>query len=192
MTTLFYPMMNNNYYTPYPTQGDLLDTSENPDGSDYTESLPQEGLTDFDLATFQASQLQYGGMTYPSQGYSLVPPGGPGRSSAATPVGSAYEYFAHEGIEMPESQRTIQKERRKAQNRASQKAFRHRKEARIKELEQNLETLEKNHSDLKSDFDKLKREKDELQAQNDRLAAENVALRSGTVQSGIPRRRYGQ
>ena len=62
------------------------------------------------LTTLQASQLQYGGMTYPSQGYSLVPPGGPGRSSAATPVGSAYEYFAHEGIEMPESQRTIQKE----------------------------------------------------------------------------------
>lgn len=190
-------MMNNNYFTPYPTETDLLETSERHEGSDYTESLPQEGLADFDPAAFQvrllatrttghwtfsivfcilgkllllplrnaarfrslaeswfviyvfshpfhcllnhfllhthmpeivlsgiacstffgllttsqASQMPYGGMTYPSQGYSLVPPGGPGQSSGTTPVGTAYsDYFAREGIEMPESQRTIQKE----------------------------------------------------------------------------------
>ena len=49
--------MMNNYFTPYPTETDLLETSERHEGSDYTESLPQEGLAEFDPAAFQVRLL---------------------------------------------------------------------------------------------------------------------------------------
>ncbi|KAI4116041.1 MAG: hypothetical protein LQ341_007703, partial [Variospora aurantia] len=62
--------------------------------------------------------------------------------------------------------------RRRAQNRASQRAFRERKEKHVQHLEQELETLEdkhrnlqKSHSNLGETNDKLKQEVEQLRSE---------------------------
>ncbi|MCJ1235155.1 hypothetical protein MMC14_003121 [Varicellaria rhodocarpa] len=102
-------------------------------------------------------------------------------------IGSTYEYFSgpilEEDFEMPESQRAIAKERRKAQNRTAQKAFRHRKETRIKELEQRLEVLEKDYKSLEKAFEDLKVEKEQLRTEIEQLSTDNANLRGSAVPS---------
>ncbi|MCJ1308768.1 hypothetical protein MMC25_002422 [Agyrium rufum] len=65
--------------------------------------------------------------------------------------------------------------RRRAQNRASQRAFRERKERHAQELQQQLDELESKHSDLMCNYKKLDQHNaemaDELQALRDKLAA---------------------
>ncbi|KAI9817697.1 MAG: hypothetical protein M1832_004591 [Thelocarpon impressellum] len=66
---------------------------------------------------------------------------------------------------------TPAKSRRKAQNRAAQRAFRERKDRYLKDVEQKLHALEATSSTLMSDNERLKREVE-------KLASENEILRS--------------
>ncbi|KAI9819134.1 MAG: hypothetical protein M1827_007290 [Pycnora praestabilis] len=66
--------------------------------------------------------------------------------------------------------------RRKAQNRAAQRAFRERKERHVKDLEQKLTSLEEASNNLQADNDRLKRELH-------KVATENKILKATTPQA---------
>ncbi|KAI9833334.1 MAG: hypothetical protein M1819_003729 [Sarea resinae] len=61
--------------------------------------------------------------------------------------------------------------RRKAQNRAAQRAFRERKERHVKELEQKLSSLEQASNSLHADNERLKRELQKVATENEILRA---------------------
>ncbi|CRG85764.1 hypothetical protein PISL3812_02782 [Talaromyces islandicus] len=61
--------------------------------------------------------------------------------------------------------------RRKAQNRAAQRAFRERKERHVRELEQKLNDLEQTSTDLHADNERLKRELARIATENEILRA---------------------
>jgi len=70
--------------------------------------------------------------------------------------------------------------RRRAQNRASQRAFRDRKEKHVKELEQKLGSLEEKHSTLAQDHEALQQEYESTKKQLARVQRENETLRDPT------------
>ncbi|KAH8811707.1 putative AP-1-like transcription factor [Xylogone sp. PMI_703] len=74
--------------------------------------------------------------------------------------------------------------RRRAQNRASQRAFRDRKEKHMRELEARLTELEGRHSELTASYDSLQVEYATAKEELDRLRKENDAL---TGLSGSPK-----
>lgn len=61
------------------------------------------------------------------------------------------------------------KERKKAQNRAAQKAFRERKEAKLKDLEEKLQKSEKSRQSLRKELEELQRLNIEITAEKRRL-----------------------
>ncbi|KAL9125430.1 MAG: hypothetical protein Q9217_005365 [Psora testacea] len=67
--------------------------------------------------------------------------------------------------------------RRKAQNRAAQRAFRERKERRVKDLELKLKSIEAQSTDLLSDNERLRRELERLATQNEILRATRTPKR---------------
>ncbi|KAL9016262.1 MAG: hypothetical protein Q9185_006384 [Variospora sp. 1 TL-2023] len=62
--------------------------------------------------------------------------------------------------------------RRRAQNRASQRAFRERKEKHVQHLEQELETLEDKHRDLQKSHSSLGETNDKLKQEVEQLRSE--------------------
>lgn len=83
-------------------------------------------------------------------------------------------------------------QRRRAQNRASQRAFRERKEKHVQHLEEQLEDLEtkhrtlaKSYTDLDSTHDKLKREVKQLRGE---LASLKSSREGSVVNSNFPSR----
>jgi len=73
--------------------------------------------------------------------------------------------------------------RRRAQNRASQRAFRERKEKHVKGLERQLEDLHEKHQDLLQSYTRQADEVSKLNGRISELTAELTALRSGPDQS---------
>ena len=69
-------------------------------------------------------------------------------------------------------------QRRRAQNRASQRAFRERKEKHVQELEQQLETLEAKHRALAESHQRLGRTNHDLQQEAQQLRDELKALKA--------------
>lgn len=61
--------------------------------------------------------------------------------------------------------------RRKAQNRAAQRAFRERKERHVKDLELKLKSMDAHSTDLMTENERLKRELDRVATQNEILRA---------------------
>jgi predicted nuclease with TOPRIM domain len=74
-------------------------------------------------------------------------------------------------------------QRRRAQNRASQRAFRERKEKHVKGLENQLEDLHEKHQDLLQSFSRQAGEVSRLNSRISELNAELNALRSCQDQS---------
>ncbi|MCJ1366014.1 hypothetical protein MMC16_005139 [Acarospora aff. strigata] len=68
--------------------------------------------------------------------------------------------------------------RRRAQNRASQRAFRDRKEKHVKDLEHQLEDLGSKHQALLHSYTDLSSANDRLSKEVEKLTAENGSLRS--------------
>ncbi|KAL9131438.1 MAG: hypothetical protein Q9175_006767 [Cornicularia normoerica] len=73
--------------------------------------------------------------------------------------------------------------RRKAQNRAAQRAFRERKERHVKDLELKLKSMDAHSTDLLTEIERLKRELD-------RVATQNEILRADTTSRRAPHREY--
>ncbi|KAH0545146.1 hypothetical protein FGG08_000758 [Glutinoglossum americanum] len=67
--------------------------------------------------------------------------------------------------------------RRRAQNRASQRAFRDRKEKHVKDLERRFEELEGKHKTLQQSYSELSSSQDALKGEIETLEAENELLR---------------
>ncbi|RDW82015.1 hypothetical protein BP6252_03127 [Coleophoma cylindrospora] len=76
--------------------------------------------------------------------------------------------------------------RRRAQNRASQRAFRDRKEKHMRELEQKLGELEGRHNDLTRSYESLQVEYSSVKAELDRLRKDSSKTDSSSPQSYIP------
>ncbi|CZR53119.1 related to AP-1-like transcription factor [Phialocephala subalpina] len=66
--------------------------------------------------------------------------------------------------------------RRRAQNRASQRAFRDRKEKHMRELEQRLSELEGRHSDLSRSYESLQLEYTSVKQELDKLRKDNTRV----------------
>lgn len=66
--------------------------------------------------------------------------------------------------------------RRRAQNRASQRAFRDRKEKHMRELEQRLAELDTRHTDLSRSYESLQNEYTSVKQELDKLRKENARL----------------
>jgi len=73
--------------------------------------------------------------------------------------------------------------RRRAQNRASQRAFRDRKEKHMRELEQRLAELEGRHTDLSRSYDSLQVEYTNVKQELERLRKENARLEGSSSSS---------
>ncbi|KAM0798379.1 hypothetical protein BDR22DRAFT_383321 [Usnea florida] len=67
--------------------------------------------------------------------------------------------------------------RRKAQNRAAQRAFRERKERHVKDLELKLKSMDAHSTDLMTENERLKRELDRIATQNEILRADSTSRR---------------
>ena len=67
-------------------------------------------------------------------------------------------------------------QRRRAQNRASQRAFRDRKEKHMRDLEQRLGELEGRHNDLTQSYESLQVEYSSVKQELDKLRQENERL----------------
>lgn len=74
-----------------------------------------------------------------------------------------------------EKELTPQQSKRKAQNRAAQRAFRERKERHVKELEEKLSNLEATSSNVLSENERLKRELQKITTENQILRATSAA-----------------
>ncbi|KAI9842909.1 MAG: hypothetical protein M1837_006741 [Sclerophora amabilis] len=70
--------------------------------------------------------------------------------------------------------------RRRAQNRASQRAFRDRKEKHVKDLENRLRELEDKHQTLEQSYTDLHAEHSRLQRQMEKLNSESVSRRDAS------------
>ncbi|KAI9781364.1 MAG: hypothetical protein M1816_002384 [Peltula sp. TS41687] len=77
---------------------------------------------------------------------------------------------------------TPAKSRRKAQNRAAQRAFRERKERHVKELEQKVASLEQTSNNLMADNQRLKREIQRISTENEILRATSNAPAASSAQ----------
>jgi hypothetical protein len=75
-------------------------------------------------------------------------------------------------------------QRRRAQNRASQRAFRDRNEKHVKELERRFEELEGKHKTLQQSYSELSGLQDGLRREMEALEAENELLRRTSGSSG--------
>ncbi|EEH34073.1 hypothetical protein PAAG_05122 [Paracoccidioides lutzii Pb01] len=103
-------------------------------------------------------------------------------SNGATQVISGREMqevpadFNHHSSSEEKETLTPAQSRRKAQNRAAQRAFRERKERRVRDLEQELNEYKSNYSSLMEDNESLKR-------QMAKVAMENEILRATSINS---------
>ncbi|SCU94757.1 LADA_0G10968g1_1 [Lachancea dasiensis] len=77
--------------------------------------------------------------------------------------------------------------RKKAQNRAAQKAFRERKEAKLKELESKLMTSERDKEALRKEIDDLKQQNMEITTENRLLLRRNNSGSSIGLQKDTPK-----
>ena len=82
---------------------------------------------------------------------------------------------------------TTLKQRRRAQNRASQRAFRERKEKHVQQLEHQLEELETKHRELSQSYSNLDNNHQELKRESDKLRQELDAARNGGRSPSVSR-----
>ena len=75
--------------------------------------------------------------------------------------------------------------RRRAQNRASQRAFRERKEKHVQHLEQELEQLESKHQHLTKSYSELDSQHAEAQSELAQLRSELANLRTSSREGSI-------
>ncbi|OJD19694.1 hypothetical protein AJ78_00317 [Emergomyces pasteurianus Ep9510] len=78
--------------------------------------------------------------------------------------------------------------RRKEQNRAAQRAFRERKERRVRDLEQELSQYKTNYSSLMEDHKSLKRQIEKVATENEILRATSNNSTQGSIVDGGPNR----
>ncbi|KAI9799329.1 MAG: hypothetical protein M1825_004822 [Sarcosagium campestre] len=142
----------------------------------FNDASPQEFDVDHTFSTLESFAPRYDtpGLADPQSPKSVQRP-----SLAATAADSG---ISVEGDDQPQRSSSEEKDsmtpaqsRRKAQNRAAQRAFRERKERHVKDLEQKLSKMERNSSTLAADNDRLKRELQKIATENEILRAKSAS-----------------
>ncbi|CAF9916859.1 MAG: hypothetical protein GOMPHAMPRED_001125 [Gomphillus americanus] len=139
-----------------------------------------------------AYQIQSNGSYVPSKAEQQSPPPRYASDPSTTPKANGrhsngeYTSETQEQDEVRSSDEekeslTPAQSRRKAQNRAAQRAFRERKERHVKELENKLHSLSTHSSALLSDNERLKRELQRLATQNEILRATSSSGSGGAA-----------
>ncbi|KAK1758420.1 fluconazole resistance protein 3 [Echria macrotheca] len=98
----------------------------------------------------------------------------PGDVTPATKIENE-EQARRQGSNSDEDELTPAQSRRKAQNRAAQRAFRERKERHVKDLENRLQQLEQSQQQTVTENEKLKRDLQKMSTENEILRATSIA-----------------
>ncbi|KAI9669548.1 MAG: hypothetical protein M1817_004667 [Caeruleum heppii] len=189
--------MDYSYFTtapqPYSFYG-LPPTPAHTNGSNSEEAFGTDTPPDFNNPAFRSYE-GFGAQFNPSDlvAPSHSPPDSLPRESVAAGSGPEGELSLEEQDQQQRSSSdekealTPAQSRRKAQNRAAQRAFRERKERHVKTLETKLSSLEAHSSTLVTDNDRLKRELAKVATENEILrATTQSAAQSQQVQASPP------
>ncbi|MCJ1399845.1 hypothetical protein MMC11_003048 [Xylographa trunciseda] len=192
------------YFATYNDESQIPVTISVSSDMPFASSLPHQNPQALGYSPYTSPDPNYGDFNYQGQPYQLQPTRSNSYSSNHLEIPLEYyqEFAVEDFDEMPESERALARERRKAQNRAAQKAFRRRKgwaefleglqlsltlgssaESRIRELEQKLGTLQQDYKGLENAFEDLRAEKDQLQSSLEKLSEENNCLRNSIESS---------
>ncbi|MCJ1382655.1 hypothetical protein MMC17_005768 [Xylographa soralifera] len=195
--------MDPHYFATYHDEPQIPVTISVSSDMPFASSLPHQNPQTLGYSPYTSPDPNYGNFSYQVQPYPLQSTRSNSYSSNQLEIPLEYyqELAVEDFEEMPESERALARERRKAQNRAAQKAFRRRKgwaesletliasdfnffaESRIRELEQKLGTLQQDYKGLENSFEDLKAEKDQLQSNFEKLLEENNCLRNSIESS---------
>jgi AP-1-like factor len=138
-----------------------------------------------DFALYDVGQPQHG----PQQ--QALPPGPPTpptqpsvtisqlQQAIATTQAEVDEQRARQGSNSEEDDATPAQAKRKAQNRAAQRAFRERKEKHVKDLEGQLNELRRAQQDAASENERLKRDLQKVSTENEILRATSSMMGAG-------------
>ncbi|KAL3468468.1 hypothetical protein BJX64DRAFT_282640 [Aspergillus heterothallicus] len=171
------------YGLPTPNQGHRGDDISGPfDPINYHQS--------FDPA-FHATGQPYGGPQSPPDSYAKQSVSGSSEPISAGPYPGSIEgrdeFLTDLSLVRSDSEEkdkeglmTPAQSKRKAQNRAAQRAFRERKERHVRELEEKVTNLQAESSTLLADNERLKRELARYSTENEILRATTNASASGT------------
>lgn len=120
-------------------------------------------------------------MQYPMNGEGLAPMG---LIPVELDIEGLYEDHDRRRRKNGGSEKTVSSHvhsRRRAQNRASQRAFRDRKEKHMRDLEQRLAELEGRHTDLSRSYDSLQLEYTNVKQELEKLRKENARLENSSA-----------
>ncbi|KKA27903.1 hypothetical protein TD95_004198 [Thielaviopsis punctulata] len=151
---------------------------------------PMQQFVGSSVAGDQTPIQSFQGMTPPSQINSHAHSSIPGSSMSASKTSPAEHMQAlvkeealrdeslhrRGGSNSEDEDLTPAQSRRKAQNRAAQRAFRERKERHVKDLEEKLETLRATNQKTASENEELKRHIEEVSTENKILRATGAAV----------------
>jgi AP-1-like factor len=160
----------------------------------YPSGIPPEQFQqNFDgYVQFNHGQAFPGPPTPPGQlpVHASVPPAN-GAVHQAGPTSEISKLEAEEnrrqGSNSEDDDLTPAQSRRKAQNRAAQRAFRERKERHVKDLENRLNELEQAQTEAMSENERLKRDLQKMETENEILRATSmVAPSSGSPAAAVP------
>ncbi|KAK5654418.1 hypothetical protein OQA88_7328 [Cercophora sp. LCS_1] len=152
----------------------------------FPNGMPHEPFQNFDnYVQFNAQQAFPGPPTPPGQHPAAVPAVQPINGAARQPHPAAdavavtkaesEEQSRRQGSNSEEDELTPAQSRRKAQNRAAQRAFRERKERHVRDLESRLQQLEHAQQQTVSENEKLKRDLQKMSTENEILRATSMA-----------------
>jgi AP-1-like factor len=144
----------------------------------FPNGLPHEPFQNFDnYVQFNPQQTFPGPPTPPGQ-HPVVQavngsahPAIPAADVLAVTKAESDEQSRRQGSNSDEDELTPAQSRRKAQNRAAQRAFRERKERHVKDLESRLQQLEHAQQQAVSENEKLKRDLQKMSTENEILRA---------------------
>ncbi|RDL36147.1 uncharacterized protein BP5553_06759 [Venustampulla echinocandica] len=146
-----------------------------------------QDASNFDFQTFDAYQQHYNANALP-----LAEPQTPLSLDQKPPIGtgagSGFDHNIDHGNDATQrgsnsdddDNRTPAQSRRKAQNRAAQRAFRERKERHVKDLEAKLATLEKQSATVVEENERLKLQLQKTATENEILKATSAQPRGGS------------
>ncbi|KAH6630215.1 hypothetical protein B0J18DRAFT_93300 [Chaetomium sp. MPI-SDFR-AT-0129] len=148
----------------------------------YPNGIPPEQYQNYDgYVRFNAGQAFPGPPTPPGQlGAAGVPGSGTAQQSGPTSEitkndSDDLDASRRQGSNSEEDDLTPAQSRRKAQNRAAQRAFRERKERHVKDLESRLHNLEQAQTEAATENERLKRDLQKMETENEILRATSMA-----------------
>ncbi|KAK0729682.1 hypothetical protein B0H67DRAFT_4911 [Lasiosphaeris hirsuta] len=175
---------------------DFNTTTSPPVYEQFPNGIPHDQFQNFDnYVQFNATQTFPGPPTPPGQhpaqsvNGARQPPPPPASAAellAAATKAENDEQNRRQGSNSEEDELTPAQSRRKAQNRAAQRAFRERKERHVKDLESRLQQLEQAQQQAVTENERLKRDLQKMSTENEILRATSVSGGAGSPGANAP------